>query len=128
MSAALVVGRERMRPLRYAIAIDVGQPCLASVRPWEPAEEVIERAVLHHHDDDVVERRRPGRWLRRKRGATPEGERANAGSGAAQDCPPREPRVRRHRACGPVYPGNEVPIPGFTSRARGAARRSLERP
>src|SRR5438876_717878 len=58
MSTALEVWRERKCRVRDARGIEVGLPRLPSVGTGQPAEEVVERAVLHHEDDDMLD---PGR-------------------------------------------------------------------
>ena len=44
-----------MRRVRRTAGITVTESGLLSVRTGKPAEEVVERAVLHHHDYDVLE-------------------------------------------------------------------------
>jgi hypothetical protein len=41
--------------MSFAVFIQIPQPCLSAVRARQPAEQVIEAAVLHHHDDDVFD-------------------------------------------------------------------------
>ena len=62
----LEIWRERIGRMGSAHAIRVGESLLPSVRAIEPAQQVIERAVLHHHDDDVVD---PRALRQRQRGA-----------------------------------------------------------
>ena len=73
MAAALPLGLERRgvaRPNAPARRAVDERLLLIPVRSLEPAEVVVERAVLHHHDDDVVDRhvaprgQRPGLALR----------------------------------------------------------------
>ena len=56
--------------MRTPGAVAVDQPGLAAVGPGQPAEEVVEGAVLHHDDDDVVDSRAP-RSLRSPRQSPP---------------------------------------------------------
>ena len=53
--AALEVGRERV--VRVRVAVDRGHvpQVVPAVGARQPAEEVVERAVLHHQDDDVLD-------------------------------------------------------------------------
>jgi hypothetical protein len=54
--AALEVGGEAGGLVRLAGPVDVGEPRLPAVGAREPAEVVVERAVLHHQDDEGVDR------------------------------------------------------------------------
>ena len=63
-AAALVIGRQRMRRVRNSQAILVDEARLFAIRAREPAEEVIEGAVLHHHDHHMFKLRSAGRWER----------------------------------------------------------------
>jgi hypothetical protein len=69
LEAAAVRRREVVRLVPDPLAVDVAQPRLLAVRPLQPAEVVVEGAVLHHHHDDVVDTglRRRGQGDRRPR-------------------------------------------------------------
>jgi hypothetical protein len=51
VTAALKVGSEAMRPVKHAGVIRISQPSLPALGTIEPAQHVIERAVLHHQHD-----------------------------------------------------------------------------
>jgi hypothetical protein len=55
VEAAPVRDGQVVRLVRDAVAVEEGQPGLLAVGAGQPAEAVVERAVLHHHDDDVVD-------------------------------------------------------------------------
>src|SRR5206468_10581656 len=55
LGPALEAGSEWNRGVASAAAIGVAQPRLHAVGAREPAEEVVERAVLHHEHDDVLD-------------------------------------------------------------------------
>jgi hypothetical protein len=86
--AAARVRRQVVGAVRDAVPVDVGQTGLLAVAAGEPAEEVVEGAVLHHHHDDVVDAGRVGVGDRRRRcgGVQQSGGRgaAQGGSGAEQ--------------------------------------------
>jgi hypothetical protein len=66
VAAPLEVRREGMSRVRDAVRVGVLQTRLLAVRAGQPAEQMVERTVLHHHDDDVVD---PGPRRRRQRAA-----------------------------------------------------------
>jgi hypothetical protein len=70
VAAALEVGQVVGGP-RNAVPIRVLEPRLLTVGTRQPAEEMVEGAVLHHADDHVVDARllRPRERTRRGRGA-----------------------------------------------------------
>src|SRR5882724_5973339 len=53
--AALEIRRQLVRGVEPAHRIRIREPSLLAVRSRDPAEEVIERSVLHHQHDDVAE-------------------------------------------------------------------------
>jgi hypothetical protein len=55
VGAALVIGREPDGLVRHAVLVEVDEAFLPTVGLRQPAEEVVERPVLHHHDDDVLD-------------------------------------------------------------------------
>jgi hypothetical protein len=55
LEAAAVRRREVVRLVPDPLAVDVAQPRLLAVRPLEPAEVVVEGAVLPHHEHDVLD-------------------------------------------------------------------------
>ena len=108
VAAALEVGRERMRRVRDAASVEVRQAGLLAVRAGQPAEEVVERPVLHHHDHDVVD---PGAaWIRQRAPCSvrmsrrPGQRRADDGRRTGQKTPSRDsygshgPTLRRFQA------------------------------
>ena len=56
VGAALEVGRQPVGFERLPGGVGVGEARLATVGPRQPAEVVVEGAVLHHQHDDRVER------------------------------------------------------------------------
>ncbi len=56
MGAALEVGGEPVGRVRIAGGVAVDEPSLPAVGPRQPAEVMVEGAVLHHQHDDRVER------------------------------------------------------------------------
>ena len=79
MCAALVIG-EVVRRVRHSLVIAVRESALAAVGTRQPAEEVVERPVLHHQYHEVVDpgvgrlRQRDGRlhtWRGRGPGTRP---------------------------------------------------------
>src|SRR5207249_8141092 len=91
MRAALEVRRERKGLMRSARGVRERETRLLAVRVRQPAEQVVEGAVLHHHDDDVVEpgtsRAREPRGSRQRRMCErPPTDRAGCG-GAEQGAP-----------------------------------------
>jgi len=59
VAAALVELPARREPVggeRLAVLVGEGQPGVARVGPFQPAEVVVEGAVLHHQHDDGVDR------------------------------------------------------------------------
>ena len=51
---------ERERRMGDTVPVGVDEAGLPAVRVRKPAEEMVERAVLHHHHDDVLEPRALG--------------------------------------------------------------------
>ena len=70
MAAPLKVGGQPVCGLHATRPIRIGPPGLLAVRARQPAEEVLERAILHHHPDNVLDAR--SSWLREavRRGGT----------------------------------------------------------
>ena len=62
MAAPLKVGGQPVCGLHATRPIRIGPPGLLAVRARQPAEEVLERAILHHHPDNVLDAR--SSWLR----------------------------------------------------------------
>jgi hypothetical protein len=62
VAAAGVIG-EVMGRVFQSVAVGERQPGLLTVRAGQPAEEVVERPVLHHHHDDMLD---AGRGRRRQ--------------------------------------------------------------
>src|SRR5207302_11405923 len=58
VAATLKVRGQRERGMRDTGGIRVREPFLPAVRPGEPAEEMVEGAVLHHEYDHVIDPRR----------------------------------------------------------------------
>src|SRR3954451_1255754 len=58
--ASLEVRCEREGLMRDTGGVDVRKTCLLAVRAGQPAQHVVERAVLHHDQDDVVDPGPPG--------------------------------------------------------------------
>jgi len=65
--AALVVAQV-VGGVARPVPIEVTQARLPSVRPRQPAQEVVERPVLHHHHDHVVDARLRRGWELSRRG------------------------------------------------------------
>ena len=49
--------REWMRRVRDPVCVDVLQSRLLAIGTRQPAEQMVERTVLHHHYDDMVDTR-----------------------------------------------------------------------
>ena len=47
--------REVICRVSYALRIKVSEASLRATRPWQPAQEVVEAAILHHHDNDMLD-------------------------------------------------------------------------
>ena len=118
MAAALEVGRQGVGWVRRARAVAVGQAGLAAVGSGQPAEEVVEGAVLHHDDDDVVIAGRRAGGARR--GQPPSGQRGRAhaqrserGYGAPEELATREGAIAvgagGHRAVNMSLPKDRSP-------------------
>src|SRR5262249_6775106 len=97
LPAALKVGREGVRRVRNVVSIQEGQAGLTAVSAGQPAQEVIERSVLHHHEDDVID---PRQLRRRQRGGRSGGnkwfEAAEAGSTHGRSKAMKELASRHH--------------------------------
>jgi hypothetical protein len=86
VATSLEVRRERIRRLRDTVRIRVHEPGLRAVAARQPAEQVIEGAILHHQYDHVVdtgvlrvgETRLP-RYRGDKRGSSAESGYGNSG-------------------------------------------------
>src|SRR5262249_40638483 len=65
MPAASEIRGQRVRLVRQAALVEVGQAGLPAVRVGEPAELMVEAAVLHHHYHHVID----ARLLRRRQSA-----------------------------------------------------------
>src|SRR5205807_2625357 len=57
--AALEVGRQQMGLVRHAVLVGERESRLASIGVGQPAQVVVERAVLHHQHDKRVDRQVP---------------------------------------------------------------------
>jgi hypothetical protein len=49
------VSRQMVCRVNGAGLVRVTQSALLSVCGWQPAEKVIEAAILHHHNDDMLD-------------------------------------------------------------------------
>src|SRR2546423_15381926 len=67
MRATGVVAGKRMSRVAHAGAVHVGQAGLLAVGVRQPAEKMVEAAVLHGHDDDVLDARIFRTWQSWKR-------------------------------------------------------------
>ena len=56
--ASLEIGCQRVRRVHAARRIGIAEAGLLAVGPWNPAEEMIEGAVLHREENDVTDGRR----------------------------------------------------------------------
>lgn len=128
MAAPLEIRCEPVSPMGHAVGVEVAQPGLSAVGAVEPAEEVIEGAILHHHEHDVIDPRdrgigQPTRLREGRTGEAPDiqGQEGSRGGDASEELTTAQTLAGSGRSIhgATSLEGNGyVGSPSFTRRAR----------